>query len=80
MEKHTARPQAGPSHAQSQAIDPVQKELENVPPPPPTGAAGVSPTPETLQYILPQVKELAQRVGGLDQLAKIIEELRELQS
>lgn len=39
-------------------------------------AAAVNPSQHRLQDVLPEISALAQKVGGLDQLARLIETLR----
>jgi hypothetical protein len=39
--------------------------------------AGTVPGTSELQDVLPQIKDLAQRVGGMERLAEIVRTLRE---
>jgi hypothetical protein len=43
---------------------------------PPTNGPAPEPTPHNLQDVLPEITKLAQRVGGLDKLAELIQTLR----
>ena len=52
----------------------LQPPVQPVPPPPVIGTA--SPAGGALQDVLPEVHALAQKCGGLDKLAEIVENLR----
>lgn len=62
-------PTAQPQAAHAQAVDPVVEVLQD---------AGVeSPAPDRLQEVLPEIKDLAQKVGGMKHLAEIAETLEQ---
>ena len=77
--------QAHPESAHAQAVDPENQALQSarVTEPPyeeQLRAAGQDPTgaPQTrLEEVLPQIKDLAQKVGGMHQLAEIIKSLEQ---
>ncbi len=50
------------------------------PPVPPVNGPAPEPAPQNLQNVLPEITKLAQRVGGLDKLAELIQTLRGVRS
>ncbi len=44
--------------------------------PPPANGPAPEPSPHNLQEVLPEITQLAHRVGGLDKLAELIQTLR----
>ncbi len=47
---------------------------------PPANSPAPEPAPQNLQNVLPEITQLAQRVGGLDKLAELIQTLRGVRS
>ena len=74
--------QAQPEAAHAQAADPGTQALQQAGPaaPPfssqePAGASGQTSEQHRLQDLLPQIREVAQKVGGFKRLAEIAETL-----
>ena len=67
--------QSQPESAHAQPVDPVAHALE--------GVADADQAPRTdpnrLQEVLPEIKDLAQKVGGMKKLAEIAETLEEVE-
>jgi hypothetical protein len=67
--------QSQPESAHVQSVDPVAHALEGV-----AGAEQASASdPNRLQEVLPEIKDLAQKVGGMKKLAEIAETLEEVE-
>jgi hypothetical protein len=64
-------------------VDNLEQRIAVAPPlPAQSKSAGTSqpaPGPTSLQDVLPQIKDLAEKVGGLDHLAEIIDTLKQPQ-
>jgi hypothetical protein len=68
-------PQAQPQAAHAQPVDPVADALQGAA----DGEPGQAPSsdPNQLQEVLPEIKDLAQKVGGMKKLAEIAETLEQ---
>ena len=74
-------PQGQPDQPTSVGEAPAVHVMEVTPAqkPPPSGPTP-EPAPHNLQDVLPEISKLAQRVGGLDKLAELVQTLRGVRS
>jgi hypothetical protein len=70
----TPTPQAQPQAAHAEPVDPVRDALQGTAPGSPEEGPG---DPNRLQEVLPEIKDLAQKVGGMKNLAEIAETLEQ---